>query len=237
MRYPHVRPEAETLRRVLSGASLARYGDGEFKHCQGKPNVSQAHDPALTVRLREILIDSGSCMVGIPNLNVDAVAQMTPQKATFWSGFVHAAAFLSETRIYASAFITRPDSAPWIDTPEYWDLIEQTWRHQDLTLVRGSAKGLQAEDLVDAGRLTEILCPRQHAYADYASILARVKATRPTRVLICLGPTATVLAVDLAAAGIHAIDLGHIALFLRKRRRGEPMILSKDDKSHDKVIA
>jgi hypothetical protein len=56
-------------------------------------------------------------------------------------------------------------------------------------------------------------------------------------VLICLGPAATVLAVDLCAHGIHAIDLGHIALFMRKYRCGEPMTLSKDDKGHDKESA
>lgn len=233
--YPIVRGEMETLRRVLAGASLARYGDGEFKHCTDQRNVSQAHDPRLSVRLRAILKDSGSCMVGIPNLNPDALAQMTDQKRTFWEPYRRMASLLEPTRVYASAFITRPDSAPWIDNAEYWQLVESLWLHKDVTLVTGSHKGLTREDLAGAGTVTAVVAPRQHAFADYDELLELVG--RPKRALLCLGPTATVLAADLAARGVHAIDLGHIALFLRKHRRGEPMTLTKDDKSHDKVPA
>jgi hypothetical protein len=38
------------------------------------------------------------------------------------------------------------------------------------------------------------------------------------------------MAVDLCAIGIQAIDLGHIGLFLRKHRRGEPMVVTQADK-------
>jgi glycosyltransferase GT-like protein len=230
--YPPVRSEEETLRRVLAGASLARYGDGEFKHCDNQRNVSQAQDPRLSARLREILVDSGSCMVGIPNLH--AADRMTPEKAAFWRKYGYAAKWL-EPRPYASAFISRPDSAPWINTPEYWAQLESLWFGQDVTLVRGSAKGLTREDLAGARHVSEIISQRQHAFADYDALLERIG--KPSRAILCLGPTATVLAVDLCARGVHAIDLGHVALFLRKYRRGEPMWLSKDDKSHDKLAA
>ncbi len=232
--YPLVRSEEETLQRVLAGASLARFGDGEFKHCSDKANVSQSADRKLGDRLRGILKESGSCMVGIPNLNPAAMQRMDDQKRTFWEPFRRSAAPLLEPgRVYASAFISRPDSAPQINTPAYWTAIESLWHTTDVTLVRGSTKGLTSEDLEGAGTVTEIICPRQHAFAEYEDILARIG--RPKRALLCLGPTATVLAVDLAARGVHAIDLGHIALFLRKFRRGEPMTLSKADKSHDKA--
>lgn len=231
--YPLVRSEEDTFRRVLAGASVARFGDGEFKHCADKCNVSQAYDPRLSARLREILLDAGSCMVGIPNLNPDALERMTEQKRTTWPTYRWAAQYLCPTRAYASAFITRPDSAPWIDTPDYWAQIESVWAGREVTLVRGSEKSLNPEDLASARHVRDIVAPRQHAYAEYAQILERVG--RPERAIICLGPTATVLAVDLCARGVHAIDLGHIALFLRKHRRGDPMGLSKDDKSQDKV--
>jgi hypothetical protein len=35
-------------------------------------------------------------------------------------------------------------------------------------------------------------------------------------VIICLGPTATVLAERLAKKGVHALDLGHIGMFMRR---------------------
>jgi hypothetical protein len=220
--YPSVRSETETLQRVLAGASLARYGDGEFKLCRGGNIKSQIFHPDLSHRLLGILRQSGACMVGIPNILSD-----TP-KAEFWSQYLEVASWL-EPRPYASSFVTRPDSAPWINTPEYWAAVESLWLGQDVTLVRGSSKGLTCDDLVGAGEVREIIAPRQHAFAEYESLLERIG--RPKRALLCLGPTATVLAVDLCARGVHAIDLGHIALFLRKHRRGEPMWLTKDEKA------
>jgi hypothetical protein len=52
----------------------------------------------------------------------------------------------------------------------------------------------------------------------------------PERVLLCLGPTATVMAVDLCARGIHAVDLGHLGLFYKKHLRGDPMVRTDADK-------
>lgn len=221
--YPYVLSEFDTLRRVCAGASLARYGDGEFKLCDGHGIKSQVFHPALQKRLRGILLDSGSCLVGIPNLR-----SATP-KAKFWSGYLTASRLLRPNREYGSSFISRPDSAPWIDSTAYWHLLESLWRDQDVTLVRGSHKGLMVEDLAGAARVTEIIAPRQHAWASYEALLEQVGT--PKRALLCLGPTATVMAVDLCARGVHAIDLGHVALFWRKHVRGLPMRLTKDEKA------
>ncbi len=220
--YPQVLNESDTLDRVLAGASLARYGDGEFKMCRGAGIKSQDGHPELSRRLVEILKSSGQCLVGIPNIRSD-----TP-KAEFWGKFMRYAPFLAQ-RPYVSSFVTRPDSAPWINTDDYWQRLESLWVGQDVTLVRGSSKSLTAEDLIGAGTITEIIAPRQHAFASYDELLKRIGT--PKRALLCLGPTATVMAVDLCKKGVHAIDLGHVGMFVRKHRRGEEMWLSKDDKA------
>ena len=59
-----------------------------------------------------------------------------------------------------------------------------------------------------------------NAWADYPDLMKRLSRER-RRVLLCLGATATVLAFDLAAEGVHALDLGHIGMFLRKEGRFE----------------
>ena len=225
--YPEVRSEFETLEAVCQGASLARYGDGEFKLSDRFGGIkSQVYDPRLQKRLRTILKDSGECLVGIPN-----ILSLTP-KREFWSKYLRFAKLLRADRTYFSSFISRPDSAPWIDTPAYWELLSSLWRGRKVTLVRGGNKGLTPADLVGAAEVTEIIGPRQHAWADYEALLERVG--RPERALICLGPTATVMAVDLCARGVHAIDLGHTALFWRKHLRGQPMHLTKEDKDPTK---
>lgn len=241
--YPSVLSEEETLRRIMAGASIARYGDGEFKICRGKDAVAQRCTPDIQNRLVGILKESGQCMVGIPNIDEVEKRNLNPEKVAFWRQFRNVKDDLLVEREYASSLISRPDSAPWIDTPEYWQGVESLWRGKDVTLVRGSGKGLTSEDLLGAQTITEVFASheikepgfkyRQHSYVDYDVILERIG--KPKTALLCLGPTATVLAVDLCARGVHAIDLGHLAIFLRKYRRGEPMTLSKDDKSHDKT--
>ena len=237
MRYPEVTGELDTLRQVVAGASLARYGDGEFKMAaHGAGIKSQAPDPALSQRLRDILQDSGECLVGIPNIHAVRKSDLScDQKIEFWTKQLRYADLLHPNRLYVSSLISRPDSAPWIDTAEYWTLLQSLWIGQDVTVVRGSGKSLAPDDLIGAGEVTDVLCRKQHAWQDYDSILERIGT--PKRALICLGPTATVLAVDLCRRGVHAIDLGHVAIFLRKLRRGEPLVVTDEDKAVDRLLA
>ncbi len=221
--YPRVLDELETMRVVASGRSIARYGDGELKMAGRAAGIkSQQWHPELQQRLVEILKASGDCLVGIPNIHSD-----TP-KTEFWPKYKWASELLVD-RQYVSSFITRPDSAPWINTAEYWDLLESLWKDRDVTLVRGSSKSLVSDDLIGTARtVREVLAPRQHAWAEYESLLERIGT--PERVLICLGPTATVMAVDLCAKGVHAIDLGHVGMFRRKHESGDPLWVTDTDK-------
>ena len=69
-KYPRVFGEVETLQRVVAGASLARYGDGEFKMASRVVGIkSQVADERLSGRLASILTTSGSCLVGVPNIH------------------------------------------------------------------------------------------------------------------------------------------------------------------------
>lgn len=222
MAYPSVLSERDTLAAVCAGRSLARYGDGELNLCRSRPAKRQRHDARLRDRLRQILHESGECLVGIPSLHSE-----TP-KAEFWRKYQTSADLLAN-RHYASAFITRPDSAPWIDTADYWQMLESLWVGQDVTIVSGGRHGLTEGDLVGAGAVTQVVAPRQDAWSAYDALLEQIGT--PARALLCLGPTATVMAVDLCAKGVHAIDLGHVGLFIRKHRAGQPMTVTEEDKA------
>lgn len=221
--YPHVLDEAQTLELVLSGRSLARYGDGEFHLCDGGRAKAQQADAGLQRRLQGILTASGHCLVGIPNLH-----SQTP-KAAFWRPFAQQARLLAD-RPYVSAFVTRPDSAPWIDTPAYWARLSELWRGQDVTLVRGSTRSFTAVDLVGAKSVAEIVGPKVDAWRVYGLLLERIQAGHPKRVLLCLGPAATVMAVDLCAHGVQAVDVGHAGMWFRKHVNGEPMVVTAEDR-------
>jgi len=221
--YPDVMSEMETLNLVLRGKSLARYGDGEFNLCTPTGRAKkQVHDERLSFRLRTILHDEEACLIGIPNLR-----SPTP-KAEFWSKYADFG-WAFGNREYCSAFVTRPDSAPWIDRPDYWAKVERLWLGKRVTLVRGSDLSWTKADLVGAEKVHEIIWAGRNAWAGYGRLLEQIGT--PECAILCLGPTATVLAVDLCAKGVHAIDAGHLGMFWKKHRKGEPMVVTKADKA------
>lgn len=227
MEYPAVVSERDTLEAVLGGQSLARFGDGEFALCIDRACIFQRPAANLRARLRAILHDAGACLVGIPNLSASS------PKADLWQRYRSCAELLTADRRYGSAFISRPDSAPWINTVEYWARLESLWLGRDVTLVRGSDTSLTAEDLLGARSVRRVLAPARDAWTVYDDLLSTIG--RPDLVLLCLGPTATVLAVDLCARGVHAVDLGHVGMFLRKHRRGEPLVRNEADRASARI--
>lgn len=207
--------EAQTLEAAHEGRSISRFGDGELKLATGRDCVSQQFDPNLQQRLRAILRAPGAGpLVCIPLDNPHS------PKAPLWRTF-RAAKYTSlydDRGTYGSPFITRPDSSPWIDTPVYWSKVVDLWRGLDVVLVRGSEKSLRASDMPEAASVSEIIGPRQHAFAQADSLYRMLNGER-RRVILCLGPTATVLAYYLGIEGVHALDLGHVGMFMRRNRK------------------
>jgi hypothetical protein len=203
--YPEVLPERETLEAILSGRSIARYGDGELRVALGRKCVSQEADPKLANELRAILADAqDGLLVGIPN-----IASKTP-KAESWSRFCAPGyTTMYKQTSYASSFITRPDSAPWIDTNDYWSRVHDLWRGKDIILIAGDRKSLRADDIrKEAASVREVRAPRQHAYAEIDRIEEEINGHNGP-ILMCLGCTATALAARLHRKGLWGIDLGH----------------------------
>lgn len=215
--YPQVLSEVETLSQVLSGRSIARYGDGELSLALGGTCISQRERPQeLQDELKAILAgDMNHCLVGIPN-----VFSQTP-KFLNWVKFAQPRyTKLFKRPIYGSAFITRPDSAPWIDKPDYWDQCRKLWRNRDVTLVLGTERSLRPADMrAEGANVREVWGPRVDAYK-YINVLMEEIGKPSHPVLLCLGPTATVLAWRLAQKGVWAIDLGHLGMTMRKAERG-----------------
>lgn len=213
--YPRVLSEGRTLELALAGRSIARFGDGELKLALGASAKSQVGHPELAKALKAVLREvGGPCLPCIPNIDTHPRGPKEP----FWSAYRSSryTTLYEPKAVYGSAFVTRPDSAPAIDTAEYWEAVIDLWRGKDVVLVRGSEKSLTAERLVGAHGVREIVGPRQHAWAEHREIFAQLKhETRP--VLMCLGATATVLAHRLSHEGVHALDLGHIGMFLKRR--------------------
>jgi hypothetical protein len=116
--------------------------------------------------------------------------------------------------VFGSSFITRPDSAPWIDTPEFWADLASLWKGRDVVLVAGTERSLRVEQLVGVNDCRRVAVPRRDAYAEIDRIVEEIGLPAGP-VLMCAGPTATVLAARLGKKGVQALDLGHIGMFMR----------------------
>lgn len=200
--------ERETLTAALAGFSLSRFGDGELRLAVGGRCISQEADPALALELRLILQQSKAlcCIPTQVNARTEDWARyFCPPYAELYR----------EKKHYGSAFITRPDNAPEIDTPDYWDLVESIWRGREVTLVGGTLRSLTPKMLSSAKFVRWIQTPATNAYAEIDRIEAEIGFPRRQPVLLCVGATATVLAERLAVKGIHALDLGHIGMFMK----------------------
>lgn len=200
--------ELETI-AAAHQRSLARFGDGELRLAIGGACSSQRANKSLAVELRRLLTERSDTLVGIPNF------QKTPNRTTWDRYNARPFASLYRLPLYGSAFITRPDNAPWIDNAEYWDACRNLWRRKDVVLVCGDRKSLREEEIrPDAKSVRVVMGPRQHAFDEIGRIDEEIG--KPSGVVIlCLGATATVLADRLDRKDIHALDLGHLGMFMR----------------------
>jgi hypothetical protein len=209
MLYPKVLTEDETLNEALSGKSIARYGDGELSLALGGDCIFQKRNTVLASELRKILTrPRPNLLVCIPNIEA-------PTKAA-WSAY-GASRFrdLYTDGPYGSAFISRPDSAPWIDRDDYWAKLARLWQGKDVTLVKGTNVSIRAEQL-DALSVRVVHGPGEDAFSEIDRIDEEI-GTPGGPVILCLGPTATVLAWRLSRRNVQGLDLGHVGLYMRHR--------------------
>ncbi len=208
--YPRVEGEFDTVRRLLKGRSIARFGDGELKLLDGAGYSREPANAKLSEEMRALVnAPHPDCLVAIPT--------MDPAGPKYQNWLRFEARFCryfdrSDGRRYASAFITRPDSAADdIETPEYFDLISRLWAGRERVVVLSERESkLLAVVRAMAASIVHVTCPRRMAYAVIDDLERKIVAAEPTIALLSCGPTATCLANRLAARGVQGVDLGSI---------------------------
>lgn len=217
--YPRVMSEWDTMEAAVNGSSIARFGDGELRLCHGGKHIAQVASLALEDELKIILAhasDDVNVLPCIPNANAPN------GKPVMWGPTRYSApeyVELYKSGVYGSSFVTRPDSAPWIDTDEYWNLTCKLCNGKDVILVIGT-RGGSITHLDNANSVEIIYGPERDAYAEVDKLEAQITERHgfwPRVVIICLGPAATILAWRLGKKGIHAVDVGHVGRFMPQR--------------------
>jgi len=212
--YPRVKGEFDTVRRLLKGKSIARFGDGELKILDGVGYTREPRNGQLTAEMRTLVaLPDENCLIGIPT--------MDPAGPKYASWRRHEDRFCryfnrGDGCRYYSAFITRPDSAAdSLESKEYCDLISKLWRGKDCVVLSEPDSKLLAHARLTSN-VVHIECPTYEAYAQIDRFEEAICDAQPSIALLSAGPTATCLAHRLAKRGVQAIDLGSIGGLLMR---------------------
>lgn len=213
----------DTLYYILDNkCSVSRYGDGEIKWILSiKQDSFQNDNTELAKRLDKILKSNGNnhivCIAnGFGDQNL-----FNKETRKFWAS--HMGQFrkdwiehLDLKKVYYSTDISRCYLSYKSDeiAKEAFSLWQQIFSDRSLLIVEGSKTrfGIGNELLSTAKSIRRILVPATNAYGKYDEILETVtkNATKNDLILLAIGPTATVLAFNLAQKGYQAIDIGHL---------------------------
>jgi len=212
--WPEVLNEDVTLSLALSGTSITRFGDGEIMLMAGESIGYNRFDPGLAEHLRHIAAGNTEALVCIPRIYA------SHRKA--WVGKYERYGSFFPCDTYGSYFIDRPDSAPWTDNDDFRARVRQLWKGKDVTLVHGSETSLTPAMLHDARSVRCVHAPPKDAWPQVYRVFEEIG--RPSGpVILCLGPTATVLAAWLADIGVQAFDLGMMGKFINRTKDSEPL--------------
>lgn len=214
--YPHVHDEFETLEKLEQGYSIARFGDGEFKLISGR---TQIREPAKSVRSDGARLDIAlKAVLDSPCTNcISAIPRMIEESPKYSNWKRHEQRFarlMNPREDYYSAFISRPDSAPWINTREFVDRMIALWEGKEALLVSEKETSIYRLVSMTAGKLIHIPCPHRETWSVSRAILKSIRLAKPDIVLLSCGPAATVMANDVCAMGIQAIDIGSGGQFM-----------------------
>ncbi|WP_020679334.1 GT-D fold domain-containing glycosyltransferase [Marinobacterium rhizophilum] len=223
--YPKVWSEEETIRHLIEHrSSICRFGDGEFKLMVGERHKSfQDVNPALNSRMLEVLHsnDPNTLIAIHPVRDFDGLGRI-------WQKFIirigrEVLELLERDRDYPSmgAFRTLPRR----NREEFVariKLIKQIWDGRKILMVVGTNSRFTFEpELFNNAQSVDFLyAPAKNAFNEYDDIVKRITQYDKDEYLIMpvLGPTATILAYDLARMGYQAIDFGQMPGTFRRAK-------------------
>ena len=219
-----IRSAEELLNAIIfRKVSLCRFGDGEFEIMRRKERLwYQEVNEALALRLEEVLNSNHENIIIAIADDFDSLENYTEEAADAIRSYLsngtrrEVMELFDPERIYFDAYVSRPYMM-YKDknhAANIFNLFKTVWNNRNLLIVEGeySRMGVRNDLFSGAKSIRRILCPPKNAYDQYGEILDAVKGGvyGDELVLVSLGPTATILAYDLARCGIQTLDIGQI---------------------------
>lgn len=223
----------ETIQYIIDNkVSIVRFGDGELTlmddlggGCKqtGKDISFQIYDKTLSKKLHEVLISNDPkiliCIghsLFVSNRNFTQVSKnflITAAATRYRNQLLQ---YCSFDTIYGDTGFTQIyQTFENFDFNIYFEQVKDIFRNRDISIICGDSifNGFIYNIFEEVAKSVDyIYAPKVDAFKQYETIFNKAKAIDKSRlIIIVLGPTATVLAFDLAKLGYQALDLGHIA--------------------------
>ena len=227
--------------------SIVRYGDGELGQILSAKDIGfQSYDPKLSTKLLEVLCadDDPDVLICLPNLFA-GMHNMKPEPKQYWEKWItnnrrDLSKILGSKR-YGDSLVSRL-YLPWKDITSEMTIvnnIKKAWLGKDVVIVEGAKTrwGVGNDLLENALTVKRILCPVKNAFTKYDNILSTCLqlCSKNEIFVLALGPTATILAFELAKRGYRALDLGHFDLQYEHMIRRADGRMSIDGKYNNEI--
>ena len=179
---------------------------------KGSPEIAKRLHEVFTSNNPDILIGFHSCLFKIPSIVLPVVKLFYYCKSAHYRHQV--LQLVDPEKTYYSAEFTQLYMLyENYDFKTYYQKMAQIWNNRDITIICG--QGIMnkiTHNVFDSAASVEyVYAPSQNAFDSYDDLLKQAKQIDKNRlVIIILGPTATVLAYDMALCGYQALDFGHI---------------------------
>ncbi len=225
--YPRFYSFDDTISRICDeGASLARFGDGEFSTMQLIERYDfQRVDEELASRLKEVITsDYDGLLIGIadnfgmlekykPDIRGGIRRYMTEEVRSFLDTIVR------QDKVYVNAYMTRfyshyNDNMEEEGPKRRLNALKRIWDNRDVIMIEGAYTRLGVgNDLFDnTSSIRRILAPIHNVFDRYQDILSEAinNVKNGDLFIIATGPAAGVFVYDLFMKGFQAIDVGHL---------------------------
>ncbi|MGN0327441.1 MAG: GT-D fold domain-containing glycosyltransferase [Lachnospira sp.] len=221
---PVIKNSKELLKTIKEKrSSLCRFGDGEFEIMRGnvRPWFQKPNEKLAEKLIKVINSAQDNIMIAVAD-NFGSLDKYTETGANEIRRYLQGSTrseimnFLSMEREYWDTYVTRPYMIykDKNNAAEIFELWKGVWNNRNVLIVEGKngRMGIDNDLLEGANSVRRIVCPAKDCFDKYNQIYDTVNNSyrEDDLILISLGPTATVLAYDLALTGKQAIDIGQI---------------------------
>jgi len=226
IKLPQICSVEETCAKIVADkCSMSRYG-AEFDIILGRArDVYQGNNERLAKRLKEILVsDQKNHIVAIADF-YGAMEGLREENKNNMREYMAGGereeqyALLNMEKEYYNAHISRPYVIYPHDELQKarnrFDDLKKIWEKQHVLFIEGdrTRMGIGNDLFSNATSIERIIAPNENAFDVYDELYeAALEYGKDKLIIMALGPTATVLAYDLAVVGYWALDMGHIDL-------------------------